>query len=166
MADANGKPTTIVLKGRQTAVRDERPAGGAITPGHLVVMNSSGNFVVHPSAKMRAQPTFAVEWENLAPNRTSVNGGGGIDDAYAANDLVQAETLQRGAWVYALVAASASAIAKGALLESAGDGTLRLITDFTDAETDAIGGGAIARALEAVDNSGGGSAVRIRAEIL
>ena len=68
--------------------------------------------------------------------------------------------------MYALVAAAATAITKGALLESAGDGTLRLITNFTDAEIDTIGGGAICRALEAVDNSGGGAAARIRAEIL
>lgn len=156
-------PKTIILKGRENAVRDERPAGGAITPGHLVVMNSSGNFVVHNVAKGRAQRTFAVEYENLLPNKTSA---GGIDDAYGSGDLVQAETVQPGAWVYALVAASATAITKGALLESAGDGTLKLVSDFTDAEIDSIGGGSIARALEAVDNSGGATPARIRVEIL
>jgi hypothetical protein len=156
-------PKTIILKGREVAVRDERPAGGTIRPGSLVVMNSSGNFIVHGTAKQKAQPTFAVEYENLLPNKSSA---GGIDDNYSSGDLVQAETVKPGAWVYALVAASATAITKGALLESAGDGTLKLITDFTDAEIDSIGGGAIARALEAVDNSGGGTQARIRVEII
>lgn len=146
---------TILLKGR--GCRLELEAGGAITPGHLLKRNSDGKLVVHPSAKMRASALFAVENDLV---------GEGIDDAYASGDFVQAEYLHAGDEVYALVAASATAITQGALLESAGDGTLRLITDFTDAEIDAIGGGAIAEALEAVDNSAGITPARIKVVIL
>jgi hypothetical protein len=154
-------PNTIILKGR--GIRKEAAAGGTITPGHLVTFNSSGQLVVHSVAKQRTTPLFAVEAENLNPGSGIA---GGIDDNYVSGDYVQAENIPSGGQVYALVAASATAITKGALLESAGDGTLKLVTDFTDAEIDSIGGGAIARALEAVDNSGGATPARIRAEIL
>lgn len=59
--------------------------------------------------------------------------------------------------MYALVAAGAAAIAQNAYLASAGDGTL------VTAGLDEV---AVAQALEAVDNSGGGSAVRIKVEII
>jgi hypothetical protein len=39
---------TILLKGR--GIRMEGPAGGSITPGHLVTVNSSGQIVVHNNA--------------------------------------------------------------------------------------------------------------------
>ena len=158
-------PNTIILKGRGT--RKEAAAGGAIVPGMLVVFNSSGALIAHATAKQKTAPTFAVEMENLNPKTGATAGiAGGIDDAYASGDYCQAETLYPGCQVYALVAAAAVAIAKGALVESAGDGTVRLITDFTDAEIDAVGGGAIARALEAVDNSAGGARARIRIELI
>jgi hypothetical protein len=55
-----------------------------------------------------------------------------------------------------MVAAAAAAIAIGAYLEYAGDGTLKVWAAGTR----------IAQALEAVDNSAGGAPARIRVEIL
>lgn len=145
MADASGNPSTILLKGR--GIRKEAVAGGTITPGHLLNINSSGQLVVHATAAGPVAPLFAVENDLV---------GKGITDNYSANDYVQAEYLYCGCEVYALVAAGATAITRGDLLESAGDGTLRVRGTGT----------AVAQALESVDNSGGGSAVRIRAVIV
>jgi hypothetical protein len=151
-------PTTILLRGR--GLRREAPAGGAITPGHLVAYNSSGNLVVHGTAGAKTRPLFAVENELL---------GKGINDAYAVNDLVQAEELHVGD-VYALLPAAAAAIVIGDKLTSNGDGTLKKATaasqsgttPFTVTFADHI----IAEALEAVDNSGGGTPVRIKVAVI
>ena len=144
---------TILLKGR--GIRTEAVAGGAITPGHLVALNSTGKLVVHPTAGGLAVPTFAVE-NDLE--------GKDIADAYATNDYVQAETLYSGCEVLARVAAGAAAIAKGAYLQSAGDGTLQNRAAGTPGS--AFPGIGIAQALEAVDNSGGGTVVTIKVVIL
>lgn len=147
---------TVLLKGR--GVRKEAVAAGTITPGDLLNINSSGLLIRHASAARRAPALFAVENDLV---------GKTIDDNYVANDYVQAEYLRTGDEVYALVAASASAIVIGDYLESDGAGGLRKITDFTDAELDTIGGGAIAMALQAVDNSGNASSrARIKVVII
>lgn len=175
---------TIVIKGR--GLRKEALAAGAITPGHLVKYNSAGKFVVQATASGVVAKRFAVEQE-LA--------GTDIDTAYASGDTVFAEVVQSGSEVYALVAASAAAIVVGDLLVSAGDGTLKKAVDLTAAAGTAVTtgiiadvgasptqttinngfatvaalgnyAGAIAVALEAVDNSGGGTAARILVEVL
>jgi hypothetical protein len=83
--------------------------------------------------------------------------GKGIDDAYAVNDRVLYQPLDTGCEFMALVAAAAPAIAYNDLVESAGNGTVRKTV---------IAANAIGRATEAVDNSGGGAAVRLRVEVL
>lgn len=145
----------ILLKGR--GIRKEGIAGGAITPGDLLTINSSGNLIRHASASLKAAPLFAVE--NDLTGKT-------ITDDYAQNDYVQSEYLWSGCEVLANVAANAAAIAIGDLLESDGAGGLRKVQDFTDAEIDEIGGQAIAQALEAVDNSAGATRARIKVVIL
>lgn len=145
---------TIVLRGN--GIRKERQAGGAITPGHLVALNSSNKVVVHPTAADTAQKAFAVENDLI---------GNDIDTAYAADDTVLYEILPKGSEVYAFVVAGGAAIVIGDKLESAGNGTLRKVA--TDAATDDTERQSIvAIALEAVDNSGGGSAVRIKVEVM
>lgn len=187
-------PNTILLKGR--GIRKEAISAAAITPGYLVDINSSGQVLKHAGAGLAASPSFAVE-DELNGKEISVD--------WASGDQVIYETLPAGAEVNALVAASAAAIVIGDELESAGDGTLRLITvgdvvDLTDSSTGtasdtiaAIGAtydqdevrnavasltakvnallpGAlnniVARAIEAVDNSGGGVEARIKVEIV
>lgn len=201
---------TIDLNGY--AINKELISAGIITPGHLLVRDTSGTVVVHATAGGRAQPLFARE-DDLQGNDLTV--------AYASGDLIQMLMFPPGGEVNALVAASAPAIVVGDFLESAGDGTLRVpvveadlagtltgsvdgtmedIADialstgntYTDAAVNTAVNAAIltanlenkemltkinailpdgaerpiAVALESVDNSGGGSAVRIRVEIL
>jgi hypothetical protein len=112
---------TIIAKGK--GVRMERLAGGAITPGHLVMLNSDNEFVVHATARQRAAPIFAIEQELF---------GRDLDSAYAENDHTLAEFCTPGMEVYAVFAAASHTIAIGELLESAGDGTLRELTALTD----------------------------------
>lgn len=176
---------TIFLKGRGQV--KEGKAGGAITPGHLIVRNAAGNVVVHATAAQKTAPMFAMEADFV---------GKEITTAYATNDRVQFLFAGSGDEVYALLPANAAAIVIGDLLESNGDGTLRKYTPLTDnsggvanttledvpaayAEAalannfaDLAGqvnrgrAGAIAVALEAVDNSAGGTPARIKVEVL
>ena len=150
---------TILLKGRGT--RLEMVSGGTITPGDLVMVNSSNLLVRHSTAKGQAMPAFAVE--NDLEGKT-------IDDNYVVNDYVQSEIMRTGDEILARVAASASAIVIGDFLESAGDGTLRKLTPSSQSGTTPFAvtpaGLAVAQAIEAVDNSAGGSAVRIKVRIL
>jgi hypothetical protein len=145
---------TIILVGG--GIHKEGKANAAITPGDLVERMSTGNIRKHATAAGNAAPSFAIENEVI---------GKGIDDDYAANDNVYFVHLAPGSVVYARVAAAAAAIAIGDYLESAGNGTLRKAS-ASAATSEAQRAGIVARALEAVDNSGGGSAVRIKAEVL
>lgn len=136
---------TILLKGRGT--RLEGVAGGAITPGHLVTQNSSGLIIVHNTAGGAALKCWAVE-NDLE--------GKEISDAYATDDYVQAEILKSGDEVLAFVIAGGAAIVIGDLLEAGGSGGLRKLAS----------GVAIAQAIEAVDNSGGGTQARIKVRVI
>jgi len=152
MVDAtiNTRPRTIRLK--EVGIRFERPAGGTITPGNLVALTRLDTFVRHPSAANKTTAMFAVENELL---------GLGIDDNYAANDLVQVEHFDQGDWVLATLAAGATKVWEGDFLESDGAGNLRLVgVDYQQ------GASAIAQAMETVDNSGGGTVARIMVAIV
>jgi hypothetical protein len=143
MAIPKTAPRTIMLVGKEVSVMKELVAGGTITPGMLLAINSSGQYIAHAVAAADVPPIFAQE--------NDFNGKG-IDDNYVANDWVQAWVCGRGAEVNALVAAAATAIPLGSYVESAGNGTVRVYA----------AGKRIGQALEAVDNSGGGSAARIK----
>jgi hypothetical protein len=148
---AKTAPRTILLRNR--GYRKEAEAGGTITPGHLIAFNSTGKFVVHATALVKAAPIFAVE--NDVPTTSQLAGtdpSPSIDTNYVSGDFVQGEVCHPGVEINALVAAAAPAIAVGDLLESAGNGTLRKFTT----------GIVVGVALEALDNSGGGSAARLR----
>lgn len=152
-------PKTIILKGH--GIRKEGVASGAITPGHLVEFGGANDLQVHSTAAGNARKAFAVENDLI---------GNGITDDYAAGDQVQYSVFQTGEEVYALVAAGATAITKGAALESAGDGTVAVyaaqaVNEGGTATYTIYDGAIVGYALEAVDNSVGGSAVRIRIEV-
>lgn len=115
---------TILLKGR--GYRLEKVAGGTITPGHLVKLNSSDQLVVHSLAGGKWIGAIAVEDDH---------NGKDIDDNYSANDYVQAEVLGRGCYVNGLVAAGAAALVIGDLVEPAGDGTVRKVVTLTGSLT-------------------------------
>lgn len=179
----NTAPRTIRLKGQGS--RFEAIAAGTITPGHFLKYSSSG-VAVQSSARARGPMLIALENELV---------GLGIDDNYSANDNVQCEFLYPGMWVNSLVAAGAAAIVAGDMLELSTDGTVKKAVPLTDAAGSAIAtgimidvggafaqatlnnnfatvaaivaaGGAMAMAIDALDNSGGGSPARLRIVII
>ncbi len=146
---------TILLKGDGQRF-EAQAAAGTIIPGHLLQLNSTSKVAIHANAAKNAPPYFALENDLI---------GNTIDDAYAADDIVQYIAAYRGAEIYAWVPASAAAIVVGDYLESNGDGTLK--KQATDAATDDTQRvSTVAQAVEAVDNSAGGAAVRIRVRIV
>lgn len=151
----------IVLKGTGAEQYDAAVGDAAITPGDLVKRTSTG-VIRHATAAGNAMPQFAV---NVADQNR------GIDSDFAIGENVPFVIAQRGCQIYALLAASAVAIVVGDYLESNGAGGLRKHTPQAVAESGSASysiqaNGPIAIALEAVDNSAGGTKVRIRAEIL
>jgi len=125
-------------------------AAAGILPGHLVE-EGAADVAVHAGAGLNAQRLFAQK--NLATS-------GDINTAYLSGELVSYGAYHSGQEVRALLAASAAAIVRGDALESDGDGTLRVLT--TDSATDDTQRDSIVGyALEAVDNSGGGTVVKI-----
>ena len=154
----------IILAG--DPIYKEGLANAAITPGHLVERMSTGKIRVHATAGGNAMKMFAVEMDMV---------GDDIDTDYAANDTVRFVVARRGDEINALLAISATAVVIGSLVESAGDGTIRLHTAPTQAVAE--GGSAsytiapkvlapIGICMEAVDNSGGSAVARVRIEIL
>lgn len=132
---------TILLRG--TGVQGESIASGAITPGHLILVGGT-TVAVHGTALAPAMPAFAVE---------SMDGGT-IDTAYAADDNVYYVIASFGSCVNALLKAGENIAAKDKLV-SAGDGTLKKFAA-------ASGGNVVAIADEAVNNSAGSDAVRLK----
>lgn len=112
---------TIVLKGYP--MRNEKVAAGTITPGHLIYITSGNQVAVHAVAAAKAQTAFAIE--NELYSSTSVFNT--IDTNYVVNDNVLYGVFAPGDEVNALVAAAAPAIVIGDYLESAGNGTLRKV---------------------------------------
>lgn len=147
-------PKTILLKGG--GLRKEGEAGAAITPGYLVDRNASDELIPHGGAGLNAIPMFALENDVI---------GKEIDVDYILGDNVITAMPERGGEVYGLVAAGAAAIVIGDFLESAGDGTLRkVVTSAATADTARVS--VVARAIEAVDNSGGTAEARIKVEVV
>lgn len=128
----------------------EADANEAITPGHLIQINSSGKAI---------KQTAALSTKAVAIEATFI--GKGRDDAYAANDRVLYRIAEEGDEVYGLVKAGAAAVAYGDLLKADTSAPGCLITITTTEQALAV-----AKAQAAVDNSGGGSQARIRVEFL
>src|SRR3990167_9926709 len=152
---SDATPKTVLLKGcldSQHTVEGE--ATSAITPGHLILYGTSTSElrVANVAATTEGQQRmFALE-NDVAPD--GYNLGAAIDQVYAVSDRVYGYIAQAGDHIYALVNAGASAIVFGDLLESALDGSLAKVAS----------GLPVARALEAVDNSGGSAEARIKVE--
>jgi len=105
---------SIIVK-NYSNVFEEIEAGGAITPGMLIELASTGKVVAHNSAAVTALPMFAKEDEYQ---------GKGINDAYASGDKVPVWIPGRGDQVYAILADGQN-VAKGDFLESNGEGFLQ-----------------------------------------
>ena len=126
-------------------------AATVIAPGHLIEELAAGTVQEHSTAAANAQKLVAL---------TDLCVAGTIDDVYAVGTVVRYGAFHSGQKCFLRVAAAATAILKGAALESDGDGTVRTAT--ADAATDTTQRDAIvAYAFEAVDNSGGGTEVFI-----
>jgi hypothetical protein len=124
-------------------------ASTPITPGMLIQYHS-GALTVEPHS---TDGGAATPW--MVAVEEPENTGHGISDAYTvAGEIVQVDFPYPGLARYMLLAAGEN-ITAGQKLDSAGDGTL-----------EASDGTAVARALEAVNNSAGYTAVRIRVEVL
>jgi len=147
---------TIKVK-KYSDVIEEITAGGAITPGMLLELDSSGEVVAHNSAGENALPMFALENELE---------GKGIDDAYEEDDKVQVWIPYRGDMVYAILEDGEN-VSIGDFVESAGNGNVQKhvpdvesadsnqVVDFTAYSNQIVG-----VAVEAVDleaSSGGES---------
>lgn len=145
MAITKYPPNTIWLGGEMKVVNDVA-AGGIFSPGHLIERyNSSGTPLLrkHSGAAGAAAKMFAL-------NQSMLNKG--VDDAYAVGDLVEYGIFSPGSTVWALI--GVLTVIQGSLLESAGNGTLRLVT----------AGFPIAQAIEG--KVGASGETRVRVEIL
>jgi len=111
----SNKNHTIKIKD-YSKVFEEYVAVAAITPGHLLEYTSAGKVQKHSAAGQNNLPMIAVEDELQ---------GNGINDAYSANDPVQVWIPRRGDQAWMILADGENA-AIGSLLESAGDGTVRV----------------------------------------
>lgn len=164
-------PGCIVLAGCPN-YPPEKIASEAITPGHLVEIvpsgGDAGKLRKHATAAGDAAPYFAAE--SLVPSLANSQTAP-IDLAYATSSVARWVIGQSGDEIYAWVPASATAIKDGDQLTSNGDGTLKKYA----AQASNEGGTAtytiqaravVARAAEDLDNSGGGSAARIRVRVI
>lgn len=142
-------PGTIYLGGTaEKLVINDLAAEEAITPGMLLERHSSTGV-----NRLRKAATAKAPGTLVATEQSSV--GKGIDDAYAANDLVEAVNGKQGDVFYMIIASGAN-IVFGTKLENAGNGKLRAWTDASQAFN----------ALETVDNSAGPGDARIRVEVM
>lgn len=148
---SNDTPKTVILSGPAgIGICQEALATVAILPGMLLARSSATGVKPHDVDSGIANLHFAVE--DGAQGRT-------IEDQYAIGEVVHFKTLVPGTKVYGLLAAGSAAIVVGDKLVSDGDGTLKKLVAAT-------GGTVVAEALEAVNNSGGGTRARIRVEIM
>jgi len=140
---------TIKLKNYMpTPVMEEYTStAAAITPGHLLELDSAGLVKKHSVPGGNVLPAmFAVEDELQ---------GRGIDTAFANSSKLQCWIPTRGDMVYALLKDGEN-VAIGAALESAGDGTLQAHVPDVDSASDVTtiyGHAIVAVAVEAVDLS-------------
>lgn len=112
-------PNTIFLGGERTQIND-LAASEAITPGHLVERFNNAGVI-----RFRKHATAGGDTARLvATDHTMANKG--PDDAYALNDLVEVSAGRGGSTFWMLIASGQNIVA-GNKLESAGDGTLRIL---------------------------------------
>lgn len=144
MSITRNDPGTVYLGGPRTVVND-LAASEAITPGMLVEkFNNAGVWRVKKhSLTSAAGSQYATEQSMLNKD---------VDDAYAANDLVETSIGAPGSTFWALIA-SGQTIVFGNALESAGDGTLKVFSAGTK----------IANALESKTAT---ALTRIRVEVI
>lgn len=151
---------SIVLGGEPR--QKEENAGATVTPGELLEYAADGDVQPHSTVP-------ATDTDGSAQPRFADRGFGndGVDDDYSAGERVKTVIGRRGDEINAFLAAGEN-VSKGDALESAGNGALQAHTGSDDADSTSTqtyyDGAIVAYAAEDVDNSGGGSPVRIDAE--
>lgn len=141
--DANGRPSIIKLK--TSGEYQEGRAAGAITPGHLIKLNSSAALVVHDVVGGQCQAMFATEEVQTFVGKTK-------DDAYASGDVVSYITAIPGDEIQAFLKDGESVVI-GDKLVSGGNGSLiKMVSPppTTPPAQQAV----LAEALEALDLTG------------
>lgn len=163
-------PHCILLSGNPIVPQEKIASQATILPGMLVEVvpsgGDAGQLRAHATAGGNAQKAFANV--ALLPNRTVATDP--LDTPYADGDTMQWLICRPGDMVYALLPASAAAVVDGDPLESNGDGTLRkktaqAVNEGGTATYTIYSNSIVGFAAEAVDNSGGGTRVRIRVRI-
>ncbi len=132
---------TIKLK-KYVDINVEYQAAAALSPGHLIELNSAGKVQKHASDAGTVLPMFALEDE--LRGRT-------IEQAFEENDPVQCWVAVRGEEVYAILDHGENAVI-GSLLASAGNGALKVF-DEESAMSWVDRQNVVGIALEAVDFS-------------
>lgn len=144
MSITRSNPNTIFLGGERTQIND-LAASATIKPGHLVQRFNSAGVIRWQVASADVAGPPAVATDAAMLNK-------GVDDTYAANDLMEVSIGHKGAKFWMLIA-SGQTVNAGTLLGSAGDGTLKT-------------GATVAR-FTATDNYGAVTVLtRVRVEVL
>jgi hypothetical protein len=112
---------SIIVK-KYLDIINEYVANAAITPGMLVELMSTGKIRKHATASGNAEKTFAIE---------DALQGKGVDDHYAADDIVRVWSAVPGEVVYAIIA-DGQTIGIGDKLVSDGLGCLTKCLDDSD----------------------------------
>lgn len=140
---------TVILAGHARGRYDEGRLSTVATPGHLLKLEAAGTYRTHNVAGGMTMLALAIEDALI---------GKGLNDAYAIGDLVRFYVPQVHEEVNILIPAAAAAIVVGDKLTSNGDGTFKKSNGTTDYN--------LLEALEAKDNSAGGTPYRLKCRAL
>lgn len=142
--------TVVIIKGSPRY--DEANAGGAITPGHLVVRSSASLVVVHATADGAAEKLFALS----DPSNSKA-----WDAAYVTGERVAFAACKQGDQINALLATGNNAVMNPpSPLVSAGDGTLKVASVGAGTLEEAV----VGYAREVLNNTSG-SPQRLKVEV-
>jgi hypothetical protein len=108
---------TIIVKG--DPIHKETDAAEALMPGHLISFDTDGKGIKHATAGAKTAPAFVVERSWI---------GEDTETTIAIGERVEYVVGRNGDEFFARISGDPTAIAPGALLTSAGDGTLRAAT--------------------------------------
>ena len=147
---------SVIIK-NYLKVFEEYKAAGAITPGHLIELTSSGTVQAASEEGGTVLPMFATEDELQ---------GKTITDNYAQHDVVQCWIPQRGDVVNAILK-QGETVAIGNFLVSKGDGTLKkyvptALTSGDDSGVTFPDKKVVGVALEAPNASAGNVRIKVR----
>lgn len=127
MAITPRDPNTVLISGAPVPAQviNDLAAIEALTPGHLLELHDDSGVAkwgVHDS-KDAATNGFVVALDQIELNK-------GVDDAYAAGDLVKAYHARSGERAWVLIGSGVNTVA-GTILQSAGNGQFEALGSGT-----------------------------------